>query len=108
VGVERVGDNVEIEVNDTGRGIGKEFLPYVFDRFRQEDSSMTRKFSGLGLGLAISRHLVDLHCGKIQVESPGEDKGTTFRVILPLIARQKSDIGPVSLDMLLNSNPTVQ
>ena len=108
VSIERVAENIEIEVSDTGKGIGKEFMPYVFDPFRQEDSSVTRKFSGLGLGLAISRHLIELHCGKIQVESPGENQGSTFRVILPLVAGKKSKVGPLSLDMLLNSDQTIQ
>jgi two-component system CheB/CheR fusion protein len=108
VNVERIGENVEIEIADTGIGISQEFLPYVFDRFRQEDSSTTRKFGGLGLGLAITRHLIELHCGKIQVESPGEGQGATFRVILPIVARQKCDIGSVSWDAMLDSNPTIQ
>jgi PAS domain S-box-containing protein len=74
-----------ISVIDTGKGIASEFLPHVFERFRQADSSTTRQFGGLGLGLAIVRHLVELHNGTIQVESEGEGKGTTFTVMLPLI-----------------------
>ena len=76
--------NVEIAVIDSGRGITAEFLPYVFDRFRQEDSSTTRKFSGLGLGLAITRQLIEMHGGSIEAASAGEGLGATFTVRLPL------------------------
>lgn len=71
-----------IEVIDTGIGISPEFLPFVFDRFRQADSSMSRRHSGLGLGMAIVRHLVELHGGTVSVESAGENQGTTFRLRL--------------------------
>ncbi|MEH2357261.1 PAS domain S-box protein [Nostoc sp.] len=77
-----------IQVSDTGKGIDPNFLPYVFEYFRQENSSTTRKFGGLGLGLAIVRHLVELHGGTVQVESEGEDRGATFTVKLPLIQNQ--------------------
>ena len=73
-----------ISVSDTGRGISSDFLPHVFDRFRQADSSTTRTFGGLGLGLAIVRHLVELQGGTVYAESPGEGQGTTFNVELPL------------------------
>ncbi|MDX2232347.1 MAG: PAS domain S-box protein [Leptolyngbyaceae cyanobacterium bins.349] len=76
----------QITVSDNGKGIAAEFLPYVFDYFRQADSTTTRKFGGLGLGLAIVRHLVELHGGTVQVESPGEGQGATFTVRLPLLA----------------------
>jgi PAS domain S-box-containing protein len=79
---------VEIIVRDTGQGIDREFLPYVFDRFRQADSSTTRQHGGLGLGLAIVRHLVELHGGRVSAESDGEGKGTTFTVRLPLAGAQ--------------------
>lgn len=75
-----------IRVSDTGEGIRAEVLPYIFDYFRQADSSTTRKHGGLGLGLAIVRQLVELHSGDIKVESQGEGLGTTFTVTLPLIA----------------------
>lgn len=81
-------DNVPracIQVSDTGKGISAEFLPYVFDRFRQADSTITRSQSGLGLGLAIVRNLVDLHNGNVSVESSGEGQGATFIVNLPLL-----------------------
>lgn len=73
-----------IIVADTGKGISPEFLPFVFERFRQADGSSTRQHGGLGLGLAIVRHIVELHGGSIEVESLGENKGTTFTVRLPL------------------------
>jgi PAS domain S-box-containing protein len=78
-----VDSNIEIQVRDTGIGIKPEFLPHVFDRFRQADASLTRREGGLGLGLAIVRHLVEAHGGSVHAESPGEDKGTTFTVVLP-------------------------
>ncbi|HYP51901.1 MAG TPA: hybrid sensor histidine kinase/response regulator, partial [Pyrinomonadaceae bacterium] len=78
--------HVTLSVSDTGRGISPEFLPHVFDRFRQADSTTTRRHGGLGLGLAIVRHLVELHGGTVTAESPGEGLGTTFSVSLPLAA----------------------
>ncbi len=77
---------VQIQVSDTGKGIARDFLPYVFDRFRQENSSTTRSYGGLGIGLAIVRHLVELHGGTVYVDSPGEGKGATFSVQLPLVS----------------------
>jgi signal transduction histidine kinase len=79
----------QIQVRDTGKGIQPEFIPYVFDTFRQADSSITRKFGGLGLGLAIVRHIVELHGGIVKAESSGEGQGATFTVTLPLLARSK-------------------
>lgn len=78
------GPAVEICVMDTGQGISKEFLPYVFDRFRQADSTTTRQHGGLGLGLAIARHLVEIHGGTIKAESPGAGRGSKFTIKLPL------------------------
>jgi CheY-like chemotaxis protein/nitrogen-specific signal transduction histidine kinase len=75
-----------IRVRDTGKGIHPDFLPHVFDRFRQADSTMTRAHSGLGIGLAIARHLVELHGGSMQAESPGEAQGATFTIFLPAVA----------------------
>ncbi|WP_437276877.1 PAS domain-containing protein [Sorangium sp. So ce375] len=77
---------IAIAVTDNGKGIATSFLPYVFDRFRQGDSSPTRAYGGLGLGLAIVRHLVELHGGTVEAESPGEGGGATFTVTLPLPA----------------------
>lgn len=77
---------IEFAVSDTGAGISREFLPYVFDRFRQADASTTRSFGGLGLGLSIVRNLVELHGGTVQVDSLGKDLGSTFTVRLPRAA----------------------
>ncbi len=85
VRLERLDFQTQISVSDTGRGIHPDFLPNVFDYFRQADSATTRKFGGLGLGLAIVRHLVELHGGTVQAESPGEGQGATFTVKLPLM-----------------------
>ena len=82
----RVDSHAEIIVTDTGKGISPDFLPHVFDRFRQEDASTTRRYGGLGLGLSIVKHLVELHGGAVRVSSPGEDQGSTFSVELPLRA----------------------
>ncbi|MBD1919470.1 MULTISPECIES: PAS domain S-box protein [Cyanophyceae] len=82
--LERINSHVEITVSDTGQGISPEFLPYVFDRLQQADSTTTRTHGGLGLGLAIVRHLVELHGGQVHVASAGEGKGTTFIVNLPI------------------------
>jgi signal transduction histidine kinase len=73
----------EIIVTDTGIGIVPEFLPFVFDRFRQFDGSNTRRTAGLGLGLSIVRHLVELHGGTVSAESCGPNRGARFRVVLP-------------------------
>lgn len=81
----RIDSKLEIKVTDNGKGIDKEFLPYVFDRFRQEDSSTTRAYGGLGLGLAIVRHIVELHGGMVFAESEGKDKGATFTLLMPVM-----------------------
>lgn len=85
VKVQRINSHVEIVVSDSGVGISKEFLPYVFDRFRQADASTTRIHGGLGLGLSIVRQLVDLHGGSVSVHSEGEGKGATFTITLPFV-----------------------
>ncbi|HEY9851269.1 MAG TPA: response regulator [Leptolyngbyaceae cyanobacterium] len=84
VKLEQADPYVKIKVSDTGIGISKDFLPYVFDRFRQADGKTTRSYGGLGLGLAIVHHLVQLHGGIVQADSAGEGKGATFTVQLPL------------------------
>ncbi|HET6976940.1 MAG TPA: ATP-binding protein [Pyrinomonadaceae bacterium] len=86
VQVERDRSDARITVGDTGQGIESEFLPRVFDRFRQADSSTTRSFGGLGLGLAIVRHLVELHGGTVSAQSEGLQKGATFTATFPLLA----------------------
>ncbi|BAY45237.1 PAS/PAC sensor hybrid histidine kinase [Scytonema sp. HK-05] len=86
--LERVGHYAQIVVSDTGKGIEPDFLPYVFDYFRQENSTTTRNFGGLGLGLAIVRHLVELHGGTVQADSKGVGEGATFTVRLPLMPTQ--------------------
>ena len=81
---------VEISVTDTGQGIAREFLPYVFDRFSQADSTTTRHHGGLGLGLAIARHLVEIHGGTIRAQSRGAGEGATFTITLPLLVTAKN------------------
>jgi PAS domain S-box-containing protein len=88
VGLHRVDAHVQIVVSDTGQGIPPELLPYVFDRFRQGDSSSTRAHGGLGLGLALVRHLIELHGGSVTAESPGVGRGATFTVSLPLVVAE--------------------
>ena len=84
VKLESEGSQLSVSVSDTGIGIKPEFLPYIFDRFRQADGSTTRSQGGLGLGLAIVRHLTDLHNGSVAVESEGDGCGATFRITLPI------------------------
>jgi len=84
--LERVGSHIKLSVSDTGKGIAANFLPHVFDRFRQADSTTTRNYGGLGLGLAIVRHLVELHGGTVSAESGGEGQGATFSTTFPLLA----------------------
>jgi PAS domain S-box-containing protein len=101
-----------VQVRDNGQGIVPEFLPYVFDRFRQADSTSTRPHSGLGLGLAIARHLIELHGGTVQAESAGEGRGATFTADIPLAPRTASaavrrhDLLPSSL--AVDMEPTLK
>jgi PAS domain S-box-containing protein len=87
--LEQIQNNAQISITDTGIGISAEFLPHVFDRFRQADGSSTRRYDGLGLGLALVKHLVELHGGTVEAASLGEGRGATFKVNLPLL-RQAS------------------
>jgi signal transduction histidine kinase/ActR/RegA family two-component response regulator len=91
--LERIDSHIEISVSDNGQGIAPEFLPSVFDRFSQADGSRTRSYGGLGLGLAIVRRLVELHGGKVWATSPGEGKGSTFSVHLPIAIVQQYPSG---------------
>jgi PAS domain S-box-containing protein len=103
--VERTGSHVRIVVADTGEGISADFLPYVFDRFRQADAKTTRRHGGLGLGLAIVRHLVEMHGGTVNAESPGEDQGATFTVSLPLMpVYQRSSTPELSAHSMSSSH----
>jgi signal transduction histidine kinase/ActR/RegA family two-component response regulator len=90
--IEQEGSHAKVTVQDTGQGIDAEFLPSVFDRFRQADSSTTRSFGGLGLGLAIVRHLVELHGGTVSAQSEGVGKGATFSATFPLLADRAQSI----------------
>jgi signal transduction histidine kinase len=90
--VERVNSHIEIRVSDTGQGIKPEFLPFVFERFRQADMKTTRVHGGMGLGLAIVRQLVELHGGSVSADSPGEGKGSTFIVELPLRSKVQTPV----------------
>jgi len=105
VRLERINSHAEITVSDTGEGISPRFLPYVFDRFSQADSSSTRAHTGLGLGLGIVRHLVELHGGTVQAFSPGEGQGATFAVRVPLLVAHhfpgEEIVGPAELPAAL-------
>ncbi|MEJ7728379.1 MAG: ATP-binding protein [Polyangiaceae bacterium] len=89
--VQRVNSHIEITVNDSGMGIPSELLPHIFERFRQADSSTTRKHGGLGLGLSIVKQLVELHGGTVTAQSPGDGEGATFIVRLPVRAVRRAD-----------------
>jgi CheY-like chemotaxis protein len=89
--VQRVNSHVEITIHDSGIGISADFLPHVFERFRQADGSTTRRFGGLGLGLSIVKQLVELHGGRVSAQSAGEGRGATFVVDLPVRAVHSLD-----------------
>ncbi|MEG4348536.1 CheR family methyltransferase [Microcoleus sp. LAD1_D3] len=92
-----IDNHAQLRVSDTGKGIGAEFLPYIFDRFHQGDSSSTKANQGLGLGLSIVRHLVELHGGTVQADSPGEEQGTTMTLRLPLRSLPVELTSPLNL-----------
>ncbi|QRK13759.1 response regulator [Archangium violaceum] len=98
VRLERGEREARLEVEDTGQGIPRAFLPHVFERFRQADSSTTRSHGGLGLGLAIVRHVVEMHGGSVSAHSEGPGRGSTFRVTLPLTPSRASEPLPASQD----------
>src|SRR5438128_2253775 len=93
--LERAGSTARITVSDTGQGIRPELLPFVFDRFRQGETSMGRRYGGLGLGLAIVRHIVELHGGVVRAESAGESRGAIFMVDLPVAPTVSGEVAPV-------------
>ena len=103
VRLQRIDFHVELTISDTGQGIDAKLLPYVFDRFRQSDSSSTRRHGGLGLGLAIVRQLVELHGGTVTAESQGTGEGTTFRVTLPLMSEHQ-ELSDVEMTRMIGSN----
>jgi signal transduction histidine kinase/ActR/RegA family two-component response regulator len=108
VRLERAGAEAQISVSDTGEGISADFLPFIFDRFRQADGSSTRKHGGLGLGLAIVRHLVEIHGGTVSANSPGKGFGATFTLRLPLAAAQADAKGRrAEVESLLSGEPTI-
>ncbi len=109
VRLERVNSHVEIIVSDTGQGIAPEFLPHVFDRFRQADQRTTREHGGMGLGLAIVKNLVELHGGSVRAASPGPDQGATFIVRLPVVPLYQMDsdrarVHPSARNLLPNTD----
>ena len=106
--LERVNSHAEITVSDTGLGISSEFLPFVFDRFRQHDSTTTRSYGGLGLGLAIVRQLVELHGGTVTVVSPGIGQGTTFTVTLPAMIIPQPPGDPEPLNSIVETKRRVE
>jgi signal transduction histidine kinase/ActR/RegA family two-component response regulator len=106
--LERVNSHAEITVSDTGLGISSDFLPFVFDRFRQHDSTTTRSYGGLGLGLAIVRQLVELHGGTVTVVSPGIGQGTTFTVTLPAMIIPQPPSDPEPLNSIVETKPRVE
>ncbi|MEH2039881.1 hybrid sensor histidine kinase/response regulator [Nostoc sp.] len=108
VRLERIDAQAQITVSDTGKGIDPDFLPHVFDYFRQGDSTTTRRFGGLGLGLAIARHLIEMHGGRIWAESLGEEQGAIFTIRLPLIkndATIEDDTNTDSSTAVFSSSP---
>jgi len=112
VALRRVDGQIEITVRDTGLGIEPEFLPYVFDRFRQADGKTTKKHGGLGLGLAIVRHLVELHGGEVKAHSDGLGSGSSFIVSLPLVDENASTASratpPVKVETIVDTRLTIE
>ena len=114
IAVALVDSHVQVRITDTGIGIARDFMPHLFERFSQHDSSITRSYGGLGLGLAIVRHLVEMHGGTVEAESPGEGQGATFTVTLPVRALAPavfSDMEPssqVPAPSLLPTPPSLQ
>lgn len=107
VRVEQERAHARLTVQDTGQGIDKQFLPCVFDRFRQADSSTTRTFGGLGLGLAIVRHLVELHGGRVSADSEGIGKGARFSVAFPLVTDRPEQVMPIQSAEITRPEPKI-
>jgi len=108
---ERVNSHLEIVVSDTGQGISADFLPHVFDRFRQADQKTSRQHGGMGLGLSIVRHLVEMHGGTVRANSDGEGKGATFTVMLPITPVYQVDssggrVHPGARELMPSDDPT--
>jgi CheY-like chemotaxis protein len=99
---------VVVTVTDTGIGISSDFLPHVFDRFRQADSTSTRQHTGMGLGLAIVRHVIELHGGKVRAESAGADAGSSFIATLPLASAAQASAQSAAPSALPLAAPTTQ
>jgi PAS domain S-box-containing protein len=108
VRLQRVNSHVQIVVSDTGQGIAQEFLPFVFERFRQADGTITRAHGGLGLGLAIVRHLVELHGGTIYAESEGVGRGASFTVDIPVRAVQDVERKPEQLHAAIEEAAAIE
>jgi two-component system CheB/CheR fusion protein len=100
------GDEVILRVSDTGTGIEPEFLPFVFDRFTQQENSSVRRFGGLGLGLSIVRDIIQMHGGRVRAESPGKGNGATFTVALPLLRTSQDEAGKKQALALVQPEPT--
>jgi PAS domain S-box-containing protein len=108
VRLDRVESYVELTVSDTGQGISPDFLPHVFERFRQADSTSTRKHGGLGLGLSIVRHLIEIHGGEVEAHSEGEGRGATFSVSLPLMAVRRDEVASARNPFLSAQTPNAE
>jgi PAS domain S-box-containing protein len=106
--LERADSMARVIVSDTGRGIPADLLPFVFDRFRQGEASVGRRYGGLGLGLAIVRHIVELHGGSVRAESAGEGRGATFTVDLPISARVSGAVAPPSAPQRADTEPMLR
>ncbi len=96
VRLQRVNSYAEISVSDTGQGISAEFMPHIFELFRQADETCAQPQAGLGLGLALVRNIVELHGGSVRAESPGEGKGAVFTVAIPLLEEAFAAVGGVN------------
>jgi PAS domain S-box-containing protein len=108
VRTERVGSTAQLTVTDNGRGIKPDFLPYVFDRFRQADSSITRAFGGMGVGLAIVKSIVEMHGGTVEASSEGEGRGASFTVSLPLASETKDTNGKGTVEHAARGTATLR